>query len=42
MTCSWCGEKLAAGRKMTAVEEGTLCDRAEAVAEYEADIDERG
>jgi hypothetical protein len=35
-TCTWCGEKLAAGRPMTAIEEKTLCTRADAVAEYEA------
>jgi hypothetical protein len=34
-TCAWCGAKLAAGRDMTPVEVARLCDRAEAVAEYE-------
>jgi hypothetical protein len=37
-TCAWCGAKLAAGRDMTAVEVERLCDRAEAVAEYEAGV----
>lgn len=35
-TCTWCAAKLAAGRDMTPVESATLCDRADAVAEYEA------
>jgi hypothetical protein len=34
-TCAWCNAKLAAGRDMTPVEVARLCDRAEAVAEYE-------
>jgi hypothetical protein len=36
-TCCWCGKKLAAGRDMTRVEVETLCDRAEAVKEYESE-----
>jgi hypothetical protein len=34
-TCVHCQAKLAAGRKMTDVEVNRLCDRAEALAEYE-------
>jgi len=36
-TCCWCGKKLAAGRDMTPIEADTLCDRAEAVKEYESE-----
>ena len=35
-TCSKCGVKLAAGRNMTEREQETLCDRADAVKEYES------
>lgn len=37
-TCAKCGAKLAAGRTMTDCEKDRLCNRAEAIAEYESTL----